>query len=357
VTASSSLAADARRRVARAGLTISLLGGAGATIVVGVAGLVAGGNIGHGLLLFTPWLIPLLVQDYWRVILFRENRGRAAAINDASWLVFMALLAPFASRLGSDWVVVAVWAGGAAAGSILGVAQTGILPASLGEALRWWRSEAWPLGRWLASTTLVKSSATYATVFVLVSLLGAHDYGGLEAVTVLFGPLSLIANALAMPGLPALSRALVTSRAAAMTLSLGLGALAVVMTTVYVAVLKGASLHGGGLLTSVFGGSFSDFAGLVWPVAVGQLLTAATVGFSILLTAERRGRAILTYATIGSVGSLVLSASLAYTHGVTGAAWGLAGGLGLAAVFKTHFALRAPAATSRTKALAGGTTG
>src|SRR2546430_794085 len=67
-----------------------------AMATIGVALLIAGtfagvglavrGTIGTGLLLFAPWLVPLLLQDVWRYALFGMHRGKSAAVNDLVWL-------------------------------------------------------------------------------------------------------------------------------------------------------------------------------------------------------------------------------------------------------------------------------
>ena len=43
----------------------------------------SGGDIGLAVLAYTPWLIPALMQDFTRAVLFQERRGAAAAANDA----------------------------------------------------------------------------------------------------------------------------------------------------------------------------------------------------------------------------------------------------------------------------------
>jgi O-antigen/teichoic acid export membrane protein len=334
------LSTAARQRAVRFGLTTSMVEGTIAAAALAVAGAAIPGRIGTGLLLFAPWMLPLLVQDYWRAVLFMEHRGRAATANDGIWLVAMAVAAPLLSLVGSEWAVIASWAGGATAGAVLGFVQMRIRPAAPLASMRWWRAELWPLGRWLSANAVLYSLMNYATVVALVALLGTRRFGGLQAAITLFGPLSLVSNAISFPGLPAVSRALATSRASARNLAGLIGVVAAALIAAYVAGLSILSVSGTGALPLLFGSSFKHFSNLVWPVATGQLLTGAALGFALLLTAQKRGRAILGYGAVTWLGSFVLASTLAWTSGVVGAAWGLAGGLALGAVTKTALALR-----------------
>ncbi|MDQ3897681.1 MAG: hypothetical protein M3326_10665, partial [Actinomycetota bacterium] len=66
-----------------------LLGTVGSAAVVG-AGLITtatGARIGATMLALSPWLIPLLVQDYWRAMAFQRRRPDLALINDIAFAV------------------------------------------------------------------------------------------------------------------------------------------------------------------------------------------------------------------------------------------------------------------------------
>jgi hypothetical protein len=78
---------------------------------------------------------------------------------------------------------------------------------------------------------------------------------------------------------------------------------------------------------------------LIFPIGVGQILTAAgTMGFALLLKAQAR-RTLLAARPVGSVLSLVLVLSRAATHGVTGAAWGMAPAGGCSSLALAAYAL------------------
>jgi O-antigen/teichoic acid export membrane protein len=93
-----------------------------------------------------------------------------------------------------------------------------------------------------------------------------------------------------------------------------------------------AAAFGDRLLVWIFGPSFGAFGSLIIPVGVGQLLIAGTIGLALLLKAQARGKALLAARAVGSMSGLILVFALAVTYGITGAAWGLAVGSGLASL-------------------------
>ncbi len=336
---------DASRiRMTRCGLTTSILGASAAGVVVAAFGLAVPGPVGRGLLLFALWLVPALIQDFWRAVLFRDGRPVAAAVNDGVWLLAMVACVPLAWIGGSVWPIVGCWGAGAFAGTVLGFLQARVRPATPTAGVRWWRSEAWPLGRWLGINSILYSLGSYATIFALAGLVGAGQLGGLRAVESIFAPLSLIIPALALPGLPAVTRALAESTAAAKRLALQFGSVATTATVLYVLVL---SLGREQVLPRVFGQSFAGFTNLVWPVGIGQVIASTALASGLLLKAERRGRALLLSGTAGALSTLGLAAGLAAAFGVVGAAWGLAAGSAVGAVAMMFLAISWPARCRR----------
>jgi O-antigen/teichoic acid export membrane protein len=323
VAASSTLEGEERSEATRAAFTMCLVWGGFSTLLVAVAGIVAPGDLGNGLILFVPWLVPSLVQDFWRVILFREGRERAAVANDLLWAAGMALSLSLLALSRNEWIVVSTWGLGAVGGMTIGYFQAGVRPTTPMRSFTWWRGKAWPLGRWLTAEGIVYSIGSQGLVFVLVLVLGTQSLGGLRAVQTLFAPLTLLAPAIALPGLPELSRQTARSRERARRLALFLGMAAAALTGGYVLL---ASLGGRRFLGLVFGEGFSGFASLLLPVGVGQLLIASSVGFALLLKAQRRGKALLWTRVVGSAVAFGLASVLAVSYGVKGAAWGMAAG-------------------------------
>ena len=203
-----------------------------------------------------------MIQDFWRSVLFRDGRARAAATNDACWLLAMAVTAPLAWSLHSAWSVIGCWGFGALAGTLLGFAQTRARPHWPRRALHWWRTELWPLGRWLGANSLGYSILSYSTLIVLVSLVGnvrrrratsCHDCF-CTADTRGSGPCASWSAS-------ALSCTIVSAEAAA-KLAFRLGIASALVTTAYFAVL---SLGGSSIVP---GSSAIRFAGL--PISSGR---------------------------------------------------------------------------------------
>jgi O-antigen/teichoic acid export membrane protein len=313
------------RGMGERGLFASLLLGTTAAAVMGIVGLVAGGPFGRGLLLFAPWILPALVQDFWRFLLFRDGKGASAAANDGAWVVGMGLSTLVTVWFRSDWVVVSAWGMGALCGAGLGFIQTrlGLRRPSL--VWRWWRSEVWPLGRWLSIDRVIATAGSQGAILLIAGLAAASDVGGLRAVQSVFAPLSLLGPAIGLPGLPALSSALNSSPARARWLAMRLSGALVGMALVYL-LMVGA--FGGALLSALFGPAFRSYRNLIYPIATAQLLIAVGVGFILLLKAARRGRSLLVNDLAGASVLLLAVWLLTQMHGVEGAAWALAVGAG-----------------------------
>ena len=133
----------------------------------------------------------------------------------------------------------------------------------------------------------------YVSVVVLAVILGAHDYGGFRAIQAIFTPLTLIGPAIALPGLPLVSRALRDSRRRAQRIALRLGLAASAMTAVYVVALVGLP----GIVTFFFGSGFTNFQSMILRfLGLSQVVLAPTRS-TLLLRAEQRGRMIVVLST------------------------------------------------------------
>jgi len=338
VASTAALGKERRSPEISRGLAIVLGGALVATLVLLVAGLAVPGHAGRGFLIVSPWLFPALVQDFWRSMLFQERLAKRAAANDASWAVVMTITAPFAWWIGTDWAIVGCWGLGALAGAALGFGQLQVRLTPPWTALSWWRATLWPFGRWLGLDRVVYSLTSSTTLFVLNGLIGATAVGGLRAAQSVFAPLSLIVPAINLPGLPATARALALSVRDAMRLSARLTGAVTMLALLYV----GAMLFlGGRVVPYLFGASFQPFKHLAVPIGVWQLVTAAGTGFAIFLTAQKRGRDLLVIRVSSAIVATTSISLLAWTHGVTGAAWGYTVGSGTASALTLLYAHRA----------------
>jgi O-antigen/teichoic acid export membrane protein len=204
----------------------------------------------------------------------------------------------------------------------LGFAQTRLRPSPIREAIRWWRTQAWPFGRWNGAATIVVNVASNASAFIIAGILGARALGGFRAVQSLFAPLSVIAPSLALPGLPAVARAYSLGFRPARDLALRVSAIAVAVSLSFFAVLF---LGGWRLLPLLFGSAFERYRAIIPAMAVGQVLAAAGIGFPLLIKVQQRGRFLLTARLIATILGVIVVTIGAAVNGLMGATWGLAG--------------------------------
>jgi O-antigen/teichoic acid export membrane protein len=308
-----------RRDATRSALTVVIASGITATLGMLVLGLVIPGPAGDGILLFAPWILVTQLQDMWRTVLFRDKRGAAATVNDASWVFGMAAGIPIAVAFDTRWAVVAAWGFGALLGAALGFVQMKVGPRPLRASIDWWKAEAWPLGRWLGLENLALTAGVQGSVFMLAAILGVANVGGLRAVSAIFAPLTLLGPAMSLPGLPAIARSLKRSPHAARTVAGWISLIAGTLVLSYLVVL---SLFPSSLLSGVFGASFKAFRSLIIPVGVGQLIMAAQTGFYLFLKVQGRGRELLRARIVSSLCFFTFGAILAAGYGLTAAAWG-----------------------------------
>lgn len=321
VITSSTLTPSARSSATGGSVVATVAFALTAALVQAGFGLLIGGAAGRGLVIIAPWVIPALLQDHWRAVLFREGRGFAAALNDAVWVVGMVVALPLAWTLHTGWAVAACWGFGAALGAALGFVQTRVVWVRPVSAWRWWRGDAWPMGRWLAGDGAVYMIGGQAILVAMVVLLGTTAIGGYRAAMTIFGALTLLRPAVALPGLPAMTKAAASSPRRARRLAAKLSAGLVALTTVY---LLGLGTRKAQVMALVFGASFARYGGLIVPIGVEQIFDAITIGFSLFLKATRRGRSIVWSQAVGQISTLVLASALALRYGLTGAAWGMA---------------------------------
>ena len=330
---------EERRRLSRRAVTLSLTTGVAIGAVLVVIGLLFGGPVGRGFLIFGPWMPFVLLQDVWRYILFRDNQNARAVTNDATWVIGMAIAMPIAYAIHTDWAVVGSWGFGAAVAMALGFFQTKIRPAGLTGTLGWWRRENWPIGKWFAADRLASNLGTQGTVFILAPLLGTVALGGLKATNSVFAPLSVLGPSITLPSLPMMTRAFKESSRLARSTAVKLSLIVTTLTGLYTVFL---AVGGGAVLTFAFKSKFRQFTSLIVPTAAGQLMAAASIGFIVLLKASKRGRPLVIAHIISTVGTLIVTPILAVHYGVVGAAWGLAIGYGLESIALIALAWKLP---------------
>jgi O-antigen/teichoic acid export membrane protein len=319
VVATSALNEAEQEAATRACTLLVCVAGAATTALMVVLGLAIGDPLGRSLLIFAPWTGVAMVQDHWRSVLFRDQRGRAAAFNDGVWGLGMLAMLPLALIYRYDWVIAATWGAGAALAALVGIWQIKLRPSGPVDALAWWKRELRYLGSWLAIQNVVFSAGAQLTVVLLAGQLGAGGLGGIRAVDVVFAPMTLVGEAFSFPGVPILARALAISATDARRWAWRLSGGATLLVGAYLAVATPLSRL---ILTHLFGPEFAVFTALVIPVALGQLVRALSLGFAILLKADRRVYAITVCRGLTTGLALVLGPVLAALYGLVPAVWG-----------------------------------
>jgi O-antigen/teichoic acid export membrane protein len=319
VVSSAALAPEERQRATRAATTATLTLAAGSALVTATAGMLLPSGLGQGLMLFAPWIVPALLRDLFRMALFRDLRGAAAACSAVVWVGVMTVTLILVWDLQSDWAVVGSWGLGATASAALGLASTRAWPARPVAAWRWWRTRAWPLGRWLGAESVLTSAHVQVMTLLLAAVLGVAELGGLRAAQSLFALMTLVGPALAIVTLPAITRSLETSVPAALAQATRMSVAALSFVVIYLAAIGGFRDQ---IMVLVFGKEFEAAADLVIPIGVAQLLTAASIGFTMFLKACSEGRKLLFMHLTYAASTLAFTVSLALYAGVQGAAWG-----------------------------------
>jgi O-antigen/teichoic acid export membrane protein len=320
VVATAALDPDEREAGTRACMTLVIISAIAISVLMVVIGLVVPDPLGTSLLIFAPWVAVALVQDQWRSVLFRDQRGRAAAFNDGMWAAGMLVMLPVAWAFPNNWSVAATWGAGAGVAAVVGCWQVRVRPIGLADALSWWKRHLRRLGWWLGVENLIITIGGQATVIVLAIVLSASDLGGIRVVQVAFAPMTLVGEAILFPGVPIMARALTLSLAEARRWAWRLGFYAVCLVGLYLAVVVPFDTQ---VLTRVFGPQFARFTSLVAPTALGQLVYAAGIGFAVFLRADRRVHSIVLSRVLNTAVTIVLAPLLAVRFGVLGAVWGL----------------------------------
>jgi len=317
-----SSAGDAEERAVRArfAVTLAFAGLVPAVILLAAIGILLPDELGRGMLLFAPWLLPAVVQDLGRSIIFRDLSGPSTVVSDATWLLVMAATVPLAINIGTDWSVVGCWGIGAVSASAVVLAQVRWRPTSLVSAIAWWKAEASQFGRWLLLSGSLYHAASYASVLALVSILSPREFGGLRAVQTAFAPLTLLGPALSLPGLPMVSRLVGPSPRQALLLAVRLGAIIMTLTALYVVVLYSFPE----LLTFLFGAGFTEFRSIVVPIGISQVLLAPVFGLTLFLKAQQRGRTLFRLTSLYTLLNVGLAVVFAAIFGLQGAAWAAA---------------------------------
>ncbi|MPZ91962.1 MAG: hypothetical protein GEU68_10080 [Actinobacteria bacterium] len=263
----------------------------------------------------------LLLQDAWRLHHFASGRPWAAALNDATCLLFT-LVATVIVLQRSDMSVALLllaWGLGTFAGVIVGIIQCRTVPNLLG-APRWLLLNR-DLGPHLAGERIAATGVVQVSLVIVAAVAGTHALGQLGASRTLMAPVTTLVSALAIFAVPEAARLLARTpeRVTRFTVVLSI---VIVSAVGLIAVLAMILPNDLGQLFA--GDNWSVAKLLLLPVAVWTAASGARQGPSAGLRALDRGRTILTLSVVGAPIVLIGSAAGAYLGAGAGAAWGFA---------------------------------
>lgn len=311
---------DARVRSGIAAeVLLGVCGGIVASFIGGALLLAGARPLGEAALALAPWLVFLLVQDYWRWVAFMRGEPARALVNDVVYVTVqiaaLSVLASAGYRTSGSAIV--AWGLGAACGSLLGLRQFGLRPCLRGG--RAYLRQAWPTGRWLLTDFGASYGATQAYLFVVAAVVGPVGLGALRAAQGLMGPTNIVVFGGSSIALP--------SAVTARDRSGWAGLHRVVLRT---SILIGTAIAGCSVLVMalspqlmgwVYGERFERFSSLLLLVALSYLVGGFGWGAVVGLKAGWSTRSLLRIRLVVSVASLAGVAVLGVGFGLTGVGW------------------------------------
>jgi O-antigen/teichoic acid export membrane protein len=311
----------ARRAAFQAGLgAATVLGGVFGLLVL-VAGLAVGSELGGALIALALVLPGLMVQDSCRMAAFTLGRPQLAALMDAVWTVVQFGLLVILISNGRHEVggLILAWGGAAAVSALLGVAVLRARPV-LSRALGWVR-EHWGLIRYLLPEYFLGLGATQFGILLVGMIAGATAVGSLRAAQVLLGPLGIVGLAVFQFAVPEVARRMSAATRWLLTLAAGLSGGLGLLTIGYVTLML---LLPDTVGVALFGDSWAGAAAVLLAMGLSSVCSALANGPAGVLYGLGQARA--TFRINLAKGPVLLLALLpsAYLAGAVGAAWALA---------------------------------
>lgn len=276
------------------------------------------GAVGRPLATLGCWLIPLLLQDYWRAMAFRQQRPWVALANDVAFAVVqLAVMAVlwFGEVRSVPWAVTA-WGLGATTGAVIGFLEAGVTPSLRGgsQLIR----DQWPGNRWLTVDFLTQFSTDQFYVLAVAALLGSAAYGGYRACLSLVGPAAVIMLAGGNLGLPELSAHWNRGDREAARRTARMLTMAVTgCITAYCGIVAIFSRQ----LLQIFGDEYTQFANLARLAAIAYVIYALVFGQLLMIKVAGQMRSMVGLRVAVTVASLGIVSILTELLGVTGAGW------------------------------------
>lgn len=291
-----------------------------ATATAGIVVYVSGDRtLGSGLLGVAPWLVFLLLQDYWRWVGFMQGTPEKALLNDVVFTAGQVVLYTtfVVSGFDTPWAALAAWGLGALAGSLLGLRQFSIRRPVAGVRAHF--AGSWPTSRWLLGDTLTGWLSGQAYVITIGVTLGAVGLGAFRAAQTLTGPLGVLLQVGGSIGLPEAARGYQRD---------GLPGLRRVCAIVTFAGVVSAAAFGlvifigsDELMARVFGEEYRRYGQIAVLVSVANIIGAFGLGTLLDLKVRGLTRSLFAVRLIGGAISIASVFLLASRLGVATAGW------------------------------------
>jgi O-antigen/teichoic acid export membrane protein len=307
------------RRGFAADVTLSLMT-ACVVAAIGSALLVVGQHTyGVALLSLAPWILVLLLQDYWRQIGFVQGTPKKSLMNDLLFNAVQALAfgAVFLAGLHSVFAIVSAWGLGAAVAALYGFRQFSVHPSLRGGGAFLWTR--WHTVRWLVGERAAGWGGAQLYLILAGALLGPAGLGGLKAAQGLMaGPTNVFISAGGSFGFPEASRQLAErGRTGLVRVSryvTGAGIMATAACGLVVLVAAPT------LLKLLYGPAFVTYAAPARVFAVSVMISACALGAGLTLLTTRRMRTLFMVQLERIAFSVTAVCLLVPAFGVIGAA-------------------------------------
>jgi O-antigen/teichoic acid export membrane protein len=309
------------KRLAQGSVSVATTLGVLVGAVLLCIGLIVGGPIGSGFLVYAVICPMLLVQDSLRFALQIIKGPKHTAINDAIWTCVQVIL--FLPCLLHVWSVspfgyLAIWGLSAGAAAIVALLMLRIRPLWR-VGIRFVR-EHWSTGSALLLEGLAASGGGQLAWYALAVVAGLEAVGHLQAAAVVFGPVNIVMNGVLLVAIPPAVRIANRSYSALWRACLGAGA---ALALVAVLATVGACLVPESVGHAILGASW---VGAILIIPTGLAFAASAMTLGAMIGYRAIGVAIQTmWLQIGWLPVNALAAVGGYwLYGTPGAAYGMA---------------------------------
>lgn len=303
---------EERAAALRSAIGLALVLGAGATVLLALAGLAQ-----PVLWVFAPWVAVALLHDVARYAHLAVGRTDRALVLDVVWALVQGAVIAAVTALDAVTIglVAAAWGLGAASGLVAFAVLHGARPSHP----RVWARTTRDVAGWFTAVAVLGQVEIYLVLVLTGFLLAPADVGGVRTVQLLaYQPAVVLLAAL----LTVLQPSVVRARHSPPALRTAVRRI-VVVTAPVIGALALLALLRDPLMRLLFG-QYVAYSPLVVPIAVQSAFVALMIAPLCVLNGLRRGAAAFRMQLLRTVGTAVAAAVGMQLAGVQGLAWALA---------------------------------